>query len=286
MPDFLVSEPAPLPADAEAGAGLPARLTPIAQYAASLALVALATGAAFILEGPIGSRNLTLIYVLPVIAAATGFGWGPSLFATVCSVLTFDFFFTEPKYSLVIASPADVWAAGLLLVIATVVSAVAAASRRRELAAREAAAQAQALQALAHVVIEAGSWPAIAAAAAAALHAIFHAPSVIFMQGQGELRAVSTAGGARITPAEDEAAKWVLSAHLPARAEAYPFQASSFDFWPVGAATERRCVIGVGFTSAGRRRPAEADRFAEIISAYLAAALGRESEDAGAGSTA
>ena len=116
-----------LDAEGPGMAGPAARSLPrLAQYAAPLLFVALATGFALIVEERVGAPNLTLIFVLPVIGAATAFGWGPSLLATLASVLAFDFFFTEPKYSLVIASPADVWAAGLLLVIATIVSALAA----------------------------------------------------------------------------------------------------------------------------------------------------------------
>lgn len=82
----------------------------VARYGAALLFVALAAGFAFTVEDRVGAANLTLIFVLPVIGAATLFGWGPSLLATVAGVLAFDFFFTEPKYSLVIASPSDVWA--------------------------------------------------------------------------------------------------------------------------------------------------------------------------------
>ena len=71
------------------------------------------------------------IFVLPVVIAATALGWGPSLLAVSTSVLAFDFFFTEPFYSFRIASPSDVWAAALLLVIAAIVSTIAAESRRR-----------------------------------------------------------------------------------------------------------------------------------------------------------
>jgi len=166
----------------EAAGGGAGRLPRAAQYAVSLLFVVVAIGFAFTVEDRVGGANLTLIFVLPVIAAATLFGWGPSLLSTLASVLAFDFFFTEPKYSFVIASASDAWAAGLLLVIATVVSAVAAESRRRQLVAQQAAEQAQALQTLAHVVIQGRPHPEILAAAATALNEIFCAPSVIFMQ--------------------------------------------------------------------------------------------------------
>lgn len=247
-----------------------------AQYGASLLFVALATGCGFILQPLIGAANLTLVFVLPVIAAATLFGWGPSLVATAAGVIAFDFFFTEPRYSLLMARPADIWAAGLLLVIAATVSTIAAESRRRERAAQWAAEQAQALQDLAHLVIHSAPTPEILSAAATALHQIFRAPSVIFIQLAGALRAVASADGARITPAEEEAAKGAVDSHLHIRADTYPYHKSTFDFWPMETFDGRACVIGVGFVQAGRSRPAAPERFVEIVAAYLTTALERE----------
>jgi two-component system sensor histidine kinase KdpD len=235
--------------------------------------VALAAAIAFGVEDQVGAPNVTLILVLPVIAAATAFGWGPSLAAIVASVLAFDFLFTEPRYSLVIASPSDIWAAGLLLAIATIVSAVAAESRRRQLAAGRAAEQAQALQTLAHVVIQAGPDPEILAAAATALNQIFRAPSVIYMRQGPALRPVASAGGARMTAAEEEAAISARDSGLRSRAETYPYAASEFDFWPVESSGDCRWVLGVSFMNSGRARPEAPDRFIEIVGAYLAAAL-------------
>jgi two-component system sensor histidine kinase KdpD len=248
-------------------------LSLVARYSVSLLLVALATALAFIVDHVISAPNLTLIFVLPVVAAATLFGWGPSLVAVSASVLAFDFFFTEPYYSLRIASPSDLWAAGLLLVVAAIVSTIAAESRRRALEARRAAEQAQALQVLAHVVIESRPQAEVVSAAVTALSQIFQAPAVVFMQRGKAFAPVATAGAARITAAESEAAKGALDTQLLARAETYPYDQSRFDFWPVATSKDVSCVIGVCFGRSGGGRPAAPERFVEIVAAYLAAAF-------------
>lgn len=264
----------------DAGGALPnppgdsARRIPLAaQYAASLALVAAATVLAFIVAQLIAAPNLTLIFVLPVVVAATSFGWGPALAAAAAGVLAFDYFFTAPFYSFRITSPSDLWAAGLLLAIAAIVSGVAAEARRRSIEARLAAAQAQALQALAHVVI--GSRPSkqILQAAATALNQIFAAPSVIFMARGAGFVPVATAGSPKLTAAEEEAARGALASHAPLRSEMYPYDRSKFDFWPVTTPAGFQCVVGVDFTRAGRERPAAPERFVEVVSGYLAAAF-------------
>jgi two-component system sensor histidine kinase KdpD len=248
-------------------------LSPALQYGASLLFVALAAGLAFIAEELVGAPNLTLIFVLPVIASASLFGWGPSLLATIAGVLAFDYFFTEPRFSLVISSPSDIWAAALLLVIAVIVSAVAAESRRRERAARLAAGQAQALQALAHAVIQSGPEGQTLAAAATALSEIFGAPSAVFQRRGAAMALAASAGGARITPAEEAAARDVLETGVVARAGAYPHQQSSFDLWPAATPNECGCVVGVDFNASGRSRPVAPGGYIEIVGAYLAAAL-------------
>jgi len=250
----------------------PPSLPLIAQYGLALVFVALATGLAFLVQHLISAPNITLIYVLPVIISATLFGWGPSLLAVALGVIAFDFFFTEPYYSLTMTSPSDIWAAVLLFVIASIVTSVAAQSRRWAMEAREAAERAQALQALAHTVIEGRPQSQILQAAAIALHRIFRAPAAILMQRENRIDAVATAGSAKITEADREAARGALSSHEKTRGDTYPNVGAYFDFWPISTAAGCNCVLGVDFTHAARERPDSPDQIIEVIAAYVAAA--------------
>lgn len=264
-------------ADAEL-ASTPLQLVMFARYGAALVFVAAATVVAFVTNRLIAPPNLSLIFVLPVLAAATWLGWGPSLVTGLTSVLAYDFFFTEPLYSFEIARPSDLWATGLLLVVAAVVSTLAGEARRRTLEARRTADQALALQALAHVVIQSRPQSDVVQAAAIALNRIFQAPAVILAQGRGgELQVVATAGDPVLTEAEDEAARSALEMGRTARAEIYPFDRSAFDFWPVAGRSGAGYVLGVSFHAARRDRPAAPERHMELVGAYLAAA-GRSSE--------
>jgi K+-sensing histidine kinase KdpD len=240
------------------------------RYGASLALVAAATIVGLALEGAMGDRGMTLVFVLPVVISGTAFGLGPSLLAVAAGVLAFDFFFTEPKYSFAIASPTDVAAAALLMVVAAIVSTVAAQSRRRALEARRAAIQAQELHALAHAVVEGRPAVELARAAASALSQILLAPSVIFRDADGRLEVIAKSGGADVYAADEEAARGALASHVPVHAETYPFEKSKFDFWPIATAAGS-FVIGVDFTNAPGGRPAAPEQVVEPIGAYLAA---------------
>lgn len=241
-------------------------------YALSFAMVAAAGILAFVVDHIIDAPNLSLVFVLPVIAAAASFGWGPALMAALLSVAVFDFFFIEPKFTFVVASPNDVWALGLLLVVAAAVSSVAAQSRGRAVAARRAAEQAEALHALAHAIIKSESPDALIRTAADSLGRIFDAPAVILAEQGGTLSLAASTRAASLTAPDHEAAQWALANDKPTRAEVYPFDQAKFDFWPMATTADGRFVLGVKFTGRPEGRPADPDRFAELVTGYLAAA--------------
>jgi K+-sensing histidine kinase KdpD len=257
-------------------AGRAAALPVAAQYGLALVFVAAATILAFIVDHLIDAPNLSLIFVLPVVLAAVSFGWGPALTAAITGVLAFDFFFVTPRYTFLVASPNDLWALSLLLLIAIVVSSVAAEARRRTVAAREAADQAEALRAFAHVVIGSHSQGEVVRAAATALASVFSAPAVVFMESGKSIRPAAFAGGAEITPADEEAARWSLETQLPTRGEAYPVAGATYDFWPVPTPANARTVMGVSLADYDKGRPREPERLVELVGAYLAAALARD----------
>lgn len=270
--------PTPATGSAKGAEALASPLPLAAQYGLVLVFVALAAALAFVVEHLVAAPNLTLIFVLPVVVAATAFGWGPALLAVVTGVLAFDFFFTEPYYSLRIASPSDLWAAALLLVIAAIASSVAAQSRRRAMAAEQSAEQARALQDLAHQIIEGRPEWEILRAATAALHRAFRAPVVVGLRSGGAVKAVASAGDAKLVAADAEAALGALQANLATRAGTYPYDKSQFDFWPVASQGEQGWVIGVAF----RDRPEAPERFIDAVRGYVAAAVGATSSRADA----
>ncbi|HEY2753072.1 DUF4118 domain-containing protein [Phenylobacterium sp.] len=271
MSDSIVDFPLMAPG---ASADSYPRLPIAARYVLALMFVAVATLLAFVVDNLITAPNLTLVYVLPVIGAAVAFGWGPSLAAAVAGVLAFDFFFTEPKLSFLIYSPSDLWAAALLLVVAAIVSTLAAQARSRAVEAQRAAEQAQALQALAHVIIQDRPQGEVLDAAATTLGDIFRAPAVIFMDRGGVLRPVASVGRPKIALAEEMAARGALETGLPARAGVYPYDDSKLDVWPVTGRGGAAMALGVNFS--GRERPLAPERIVDVVAAYLAIALGSQ----------
>jgi K+-sensing histidine kinase KdpD len=246
-----------------------------AQYGFTILLVALATLLAFAASQFTPAPGLTLVFVLPVVIAGSLFGWGPSLAAIVAGLLAFDFFFTQPYFSLRIDDPSEIWAALLLLATALIVSAVTWQSRQRAFQARRAAVQAEAVQSLAHAVIERVPRVELARAAAAALHRIFAAPAVVLSAKDGTLSALASRGEVALTAAELAAAESAKVGGSLVPAQTYPHDGSRFDMWPVQAAADCTYVLGVDFGRSEFERPADANRFLEIVGAYLTAGVGQ-----------
>ncbi|MDE2488452.1 MAG: DUF4118 domain-containing protein [Alphaproteobacteria bacterium] len=242
-------------------------------YLLALLFVALAGVLSLVYEHLVARPDVTLVFVLAVVVSAAAFGWGPALAAALAGVLTFDYFFTRPYHSLRIDSPSDLAAAGLLLVIAAVVSSVAAEARRQARTAQEAAAHAKALEQVAAKVLQGRpEWEVMQAAAEAASR-VFDAPSVVLLQRGESLAAVASSGPAQLTGAEREAAVAALQEEIAVHGGVYPFERSEFDFWPLAARGELAWGLGVGFGRAQARRPAAADPFLHLLRGYLAAAI-------------
>ena len=246
------------------------------RYVLAILLVAGGTVLAYVCQASgIQSQTLALAYVVPVAVAAAYLGWGPAILSVVASVATFEFLFTQPVFTLNVASRSDIAAMVLLAVVAAVVSTVAAEARRRALDAQAAAERAEALRSLAHASIHGEPDATLLQVAAETLARIFKAPAAIYAEDDGVVYSVATSGEPHPSPSDREAAQWAISHQTPVQGDTYPFDQAEFDVWPVVAPAGRRLALGVNFAAARQERPDEPARMIELVAGYLTAALGR-----------
>jgi K+-sensing histidine kinase KdpD len=242
-------------------------------YGVALLGVAGAALAAFLAEHLISTPNLALIFVIPVLGVAFVHGWRASILAAVAAVLTYDYLFVSPRFSLRVGSPSDLWALALLVVVAGAASAVAGHSRRQAVRMAEAIDRAEALRGLAHSVTEGASSAAVIVAASQALGRIFQAPAVILLERDGELAVRAKADGAVLSTHDKEAARWALAQGLATRAATFPFDAATYEFWPLRIPGGAGVVLGVGASAKRDERLADTDRYLELVGGYLVAGL-------------
>ena len=244
------------------------------RYFASIAMTALATVVAVGVDSKLPIPNLSLVFVVPVIIAGVSLGLGPSLCSAVLGALAFNFFLTEPRYSLAVDDPANIWAIGLLFVVGLIASGVAFTSHRRAAEAALLRRQTSVLQGYSRDVVAADNMQAIVSITCQALAALFQVPAVVMLVNEDRVIFLEKVGDVEPQEADLEAARLSLATGTVARSDIYPNLASRFDFWPVKTAEGQNAVIGLAFDPA--ERPAAPDVLVGIVVSVLALVLDRQ----------
>ena len=243
-------------------------------YLASFAMTAVATAVAVGVESKLTIPNLSLVFVVPVIIAGVSLGLGPSLCSAILGALAFNFFLTEPRYTLVIDDPANVWAMGLLFVVGLIVSGVAFTSHRRATEAALLRRQATVLQGYSRDLVAADNTKALVSITSQALAALFQVPVVVMLVTEGTVVFLERVGDLEPQKAELEAAQSSLATGTVVHGGIYPDLVSRFDFWPVQTAGGQNAVIGLAFDP--DERPSAPDTLVDIVGSVLALVLDRQ----------
>ncbi|MEI9406908.1 DUF4118 domain-containing protein [Mesorhizobium argentiipisi] len=244
------------------------------RYLASLAMTAFATVVAAGVDSQVAIPNISLIFVVPVVIGAVGLGLGPTLFSAILGALAYNFFLTEPRYTLIVDDPANVWAIGLLFVVGLIVSGVAFTSRRLAIEAALLRRQATMLQNYSRDVAGVDNAKAIVSITCHMLAALFQVPVVILVL-DGKVVSVEKVGNLEPQEAEIEAAQSSLATGFVVRAGVYPALTSRFDFWPVKTtAGGPRAAIGLAFDP--DEPPATPSTLVDIVARFLTLALDRQ----------
>jgi two-component system sensor histidine kinase KdpD len=80
----------------------------LSNYLATLVMIAIITLANAVLQNFIDPSSLVYIYLIAIIVSALLFGVWPSIFTSIFSLLTYDFFFTVPRYSFTMKDPKEI----------------------------------------------------------------------------------------------------------------------------------------------------------------------------------
>src|ERR1700704_6085629 len=192
------------------------------RYLASIAMTAAATVVAVGVDSKVTIPNLSLVFVVPVIAAAVSLGLGPSICSAILGALAYNFFLTEPRYSLAVDDPANIWAIGLLLVVGLIVSSVAFTSRQRATEAALLKRQATVLQGYSRDVVAADNTKSIVSITSHALAALFKVPVVVMLVTEDRVASLEQVGDVEPQEAELEAVRSSLATGMVVRRGVYP----------------------------------------------------------------
>lgn len=104
-------------------------------YIVSTGYVGVAAGLGHVLHWTLALNNVALVFLTAVLASAVTGGLGPSLYASLISVLAFNFFFIPPLYTFTIADPENAVALFFFAVVAAIASNLTASVRTQAITA-------------------------------------------------------------------------------------------------------------------------------------------------------
>jgi two-component system sensor histidine kinase KdpD len=126
-------------------------------YIFALLAVALALGAAELIQPWFGVENVDLVFLTAVVSVAVRLGLLPSLLASIASSLCYNFFFLPPIYTFTIADPTNVAAFVFFTLVAVIVSTVGARGRTQVVAAVDRARSTESLYSFSRKLAGAGT---------------------------------------------------------------------------------------------------------------------------------
>lgn len=248
---------------------------PGAYIVASL-FVAIAAGFAAAIDQVIKLPNISLVFVLAVIAAAIRYGVVASVFTAVISSLAYNFLLTEPYYTFQIDDPSNVWAVFFFLAVGLAVSGVAARTRAQALIARRQAKRSADLEEFARGLVGKEEESEIAASTAETVSKLLFARVVVLTSKHGELEMIAEAPGPEILGADDmAAAKWAFMQRREAGRGSDTLHGARWLFLPVPGERGFVGVLGVRPLDAAARLDPDQRRILDLIAAQAGVALDR-----------
>ena len=220
-------------------------------YAVTTAMVAAVTGGASALFHVLDLGNVALLYLLPVMAAASLFGLRTGLYAGIASSLAYNFVFLPPVGTFSINNPENVVSVIVLLGIAFATSQLTARVRAQaDLAAASARTNATLAGFLRQIATV--NDPDLAAQMICddvrrllAVHVILLGPVQARQAGSGLAILAATDPAYRLDTMDDAAASWAFETGSPAGKGSGTLAASEWLFQPLKAGDRILGVLGV-----------------------------------------
>ncbi len=185
-------------------------------YVLSLLAVGCISTIGFFFRDILGQTNIVFLQLLPVIFIALFLGRGPSIFATIISVLVFDYVFVPPYYSFTISDLKYFITFIVYLAVVVVISNLALNLRHKVKQVQQSESKATALYGLSHDLVTAQNVDQILSMLVSHAKQLFRCEIAIFLPASGELAVKAATTGFQVDTKEIGVAKWVWTNGKPA----------------------------------------------------------------------
>jgi len=186
---------------------LPRRTSSWRAYALALAVVLICTLLASLVYPLFAPANLVMIYLLGVVIAASQYGRGPSVLASLLSVAAFDFFFVHPHLTFAVADTQYIFTFVTMLLVGLTISTLTVEIKQQAEQALERERRTASLYALSRDLANTRDPDALVGLAAQHIGGVFNS-GVTILQTAGGLQPAAV--NAELIDAQEAAvARWV-----------------------------------------------------------------------------
>lgn len=246
----------------------------IAAYAGTLLMVSAATIAGLLVAAKWGNATVVLLYLPPVLVAATYAGLRNGLFAALISALAFNYFFTVPYHTLFIHSPADIMTVAVLFLVAIACSHLAASVRKQaDLAAAHALRNAT-IAGFARRLLTSHSEAAVAELTIGEIAKLFECRTAMFSKKNMAAALAVAPSRVHLNPGDIAAMGYVLESGEAAGRCLSKANEADWQFHPV--ANGQSVIAAVGLARVDGRNPVQDEQLDLLNSLLDQAALALE----------
>ncbi len=217
---------------------------PLARYFLSLGLCLLVTLISLPLHNYIDPTNLVMVYLTAVVICAIFLGRGPSILASFISVVAFDFFFVEPRFSFTVFDTQYILTFSGLLVVGLIISNSAALLRDQVALLRRREQQTQALNLLSRELTGAIDLDQVLETVIRNVGEMFNRETVILLPEGKRLVARAATPGFVMTETELAVAEWAYKNGQPAGRGTDTLSAADIRYVPLITARGTVGVLG------------------------------------------
>jgi two-component system, OmpR family, sensor histidine kinase KdpD len=257
--------------------GKPARRSGegLAGYLVSVLLVAIFTGIAEAVHAFGGLANVALVYLIPVLAVASRFGWRTGVFTGIASSLAYNFFFLPPIYSFTVQDPENLLTVAVFIGVAIVTSRLAARVRIQADLAERRSGQNAALASFARMLAGLTTRQELARTLCGEVSTQFDVDAALMTPIAGRLDLTAAVPPEiDLGPIDTAAAEWAIEHKQAAGRGSNTLAASEWLFQPLLASSHALAVLGVARHDG--TEPIRADQLPFLMSFIDQAALALE----------
>lgn len=245
-------------------------------YAAAAAAVVIATAVSYAVDTVFPITSLSLIYMTAVVAVAARFGLGPAIASSALGFLTFNFMFTEPRFTFRVSRQGEFLTLVLFLAASILTGNLAARLRARVNAQRAIVERTNKLYDFSRRVAVAASFDDVVWAAVSHVAGTLECHSILLAPDDAGI--LTIAGG---FPPEDQidlrdmsAARYAWEKSEPAGRGSDTLPTAGWLFLPVGTSDLRLGVMGVAYEDKRTLAPGDR-RLLEALIDQVALAIAR-----------